>query len=105
MAGKAVSTRERTTVWVLENTLDGQYTPEAYFGTPLEANFILDELLRLGESRHSDKWRVTEKEVWMEARFYLEESESHTAKWLRVHTDPEYAEYQRLDAKFKAVWK
>ncbi len=96
--------RERTTVWVLEKTLDGHYTPEAYFGTPQEANFILDEILRT-DLGSRDKWRVIEREVWMEARFYLEESQSHTAKWLRVNLDPEYAEYQRLDAKFKAAWK
>jgi hypothetical protein len=88
-------------LWVLEHTIDGHYQPEAYFGSAKEA----EEALATIKAYMSTDWRVTERVMWMSAEDYFAVSTSHAARWVRQHSDPEYAEYQRLDKKFKGIWK
>lgn len=95
--------RERTTVWVLENVIDGHYSPEAYFATETIADEAL-EVINTYMDR-PDKWRVSERAVWFRVHDYVQMQTTHTAKWLRAAMDPEYAEFKRLEAKFKDIWK
>lgn len=103
MAEQVNIPRERTTVWVLENVIDGHYSPEAYFATEYIANQALMVLHQYMD--RPDKWRVVERDVWFRVTDYVETQNTHTAKWLRVHMDPEHAEFKRLEAKFKEMWK
>lgn len=98
-----INARDRTTVWALEKTIDGHFTPETYFGTERDARDALELIIKhMSTSRN---WRVKEYEVWMDAQVYVERETTHTAKWLRAHMDPEWADYVRLQDKFKDAFK
>jgi hypothetical protein len=92
--------RERTTVWVLEHVIDGHYVPEAYFATELIAN---DTVKFMSTYVDIKKWRVVERDVWFRPEDYVNTQDTHMAKWLRRITDPEYAEFKRLEEKFKVM--
>ena len=94
--------RERTTVWVLEHTIDGHFTPEVYFATEVIANEAYEFLGKYVDNR---KWRVVERDVWFRVEDYVNTQDTHMAKWLRQMSDPEYPEFKRLEAKFKEMWK
>lgn len=88
----------RKMVWTLDKEIDGYYTPDSYFGTALEANDILEVIKKCPQV--GGRWKVFEHEVWMEAGQFIADSEAHIAGLIRKYTDPEWAEYQRLHAKF-----
>ena len=98
-----MSARERTTIWALEKTIDGHFTPDAYFGKGPDAHEALKLITKFMPT--SRTWRVKEYEVWMDVQVYVERETTHTAKWLRAHMDPEWADYVRLQDKFKDAFK
>jgi hypothetical protein len=89
-------------IFVLQKMIDGHYSAEAYFDRFSEAEKVLDALK---SDTPTSSFRVTQQIVWTSAADYIEKDGGYTAKYLRVTTDPEYAEHKRLEAKFKEMWK
>ena len=92
------------TVWAIENVIDGYFMPQGFFDSKDEATTVVNTINTVVGNQQI-RWRVSEHKIWSSVSDFISTDTSHIAKYLRTHTDPEYAEYQRLEAKFKGIFK